>query len=105
MNLSQAILHLHPDADPLRDFTVQDDGKGPFIAAWNLPAEKPTKEELATAWAARQEQEAGTEYRRLREAEYPPITDQLDAIWEGEAATDAMRAKIKAVKDKYPKPR
>lgn len=48
-------------------------------------------------------------YKELRRAEYPPLGDQLDAIWKlvqpptGSEA-EAMKARIMAVKAKYPKP-
>jgi hypothetical protein len=35
---------------------------------------------------------------------YPPIEDQLDAMWKGGDAMTAMRAKILAVKQRFPKP-
>tara|TARA_B110000305_G_C19211473_1_gene526088 strand:+ start:555 stop:866 length:312 start_codon:yes stop_codon:yes gene_type:complete len=40
-------------------------------------------------------------YQRDRAIEYPPITDQLDDIYNN--GVDAWKATIKAVKDKYPK--
>lgn len=43
-------------------------------------------------------------YAQKRREEYPPITDQLDAIWKGGADLDAMRAQVLSVKAKYPKP-
>jgi len=43
-------------------------------------------------------------YRELRAAAYPPITDQLDAIWKGGDAHAAMLETILAVKSEYPKP-
>lgn len=43
-------------------------------------------------------------YREQRAAEYPPIGDQLDALWKGGDAAAEMLAKVQAVKDKYPKP-
>lgn len=42
-------------------------------------------------------------YAQLREMNYPPIGDQLDAFWKGGAEAEAMKAKIQAVKAKYPK--
>lgn len=42
-------------------------------------------------------------YRRERAAEYPPIGDQLDALWKGGDAAAEMLAKVVAVKTKYPK--
>jgi hypothetical protein len=46
-----------------------------------------------------------TEYQRLREKEYPPITDYLDAVVKGDL--EQQQAYIDAclaVKAKYPKP-
>lgn len=42
-------------------------------------------------------------YKEKRMAEYPPIGDQLDALWKGGDAAAEMLAKVKAVKTKYPK--
>jgi hypothetical protein len=42
-------------------------------------------------------------YIEKRVAEYPPIGDQLDALWKGGEAAAEMLAKVQAVKTKYPK--
>ena len=42
-----------------------------------------------------------TTYTQAREAEYPPIKDQLDKIYH--EGIDAWKADIKVIKDKYPK--
>ena len=42
-------------------------------------------------------------YIAKRQAEYPPIGDQLDALWKGGDAAAEMLAKVQAVKAKYPK--
>ena len=42
-------------------------------------------------------------YIAKRVAEYPPIGDQLDALWKGGDAAAEMLAKVQAVKTKYPK--
>ena len=42
-------------------------------------------------------------YKFARAAEYPPIGDQLDALWKGGAEAEAMLAKVQAVKQKFPK--
>ena len=42
-------------------------------------------------------------YKQLRIAAYPPLAEQLDAIWKGGEAEAAMRATIQAVKSQYPK--
>ena len=43
-------------------------------------------------------------YRSKRKEEYPDIGDQLDDLYKKGAFSDEMTAKIKAVKDKHPKP-
>jgi hypothetical protein len=47
---------------------------------------------------------AATQYRRDRAAAYPPIGDQLDALWKGGDAAAEMLAQVQAVKAAYPKP-
>ena len=42
-----------------------------------------------------------TAYNIARQAEYPPIEDQLDKIYH--SGVDAWKADIKVIKDKYPK--
>jgi len=42
-------------------------------------------------------------YKFSRVSEYPTIGDQLDALYHADAFPADMAAKIKAVKDKYPK--
>lgn len=43
-------------------------------------------------------------YRAARAAAYPPITDQLDALWKGGTEAAAMLERIRAVKAAHPKP-
>ena len=43
-------------------------------------------------------------YAEKRLLEYPPITEQLDALWKGGNAAAEMLATVMAVKAKYPKP-
>ena len=42
-------------------------------------------------------------YAQKRSNEYPSITDQLDALYHAGMFPSDMAARIKAVKDKYPK--
>ena len=42
-------------------------------------------------------------YKSKRIAEYPPIGDQLDALWKGGDSAAEMLATVQAVKAKYPK--
>lgn len=43
-------------------------------------------------------------YKAQRVAAYPPIGEQLDALWKGGDAAADMLARIQAVKLEYPKP-
>ena len=43
-------------------------------------------------------------YRDERRSQYPDIGDQLDDLYKKGAFSDEMSAKIKAVKDNFPKP-
>lgn len=45
------------------------------------------------------------DYAARRRAEYPPIADQLDAIFKGGQAMADMQRRVQAVKAKYPKNR
>lgn len=47
---------------------------------------------------------AAEDYRTLREAAYPPIGDQLDALLRAGAFPPDMGEQLNAVKKKYPKP-
>lgn len=47
---------------------------------------------------------AAGDYESLRRAAYPPLKDQLDAMWKGGAEADAMRAIVLGVKERFPKP-
>ena len=44
------------------------------------------------------------EYQRDRREQYPPIGDQLDALFHAGVFPDDMAATLQAVKDAYPKP-
>lgn len=51
MNLHLAIQTLFPGAVLDRDYTLQDDGEGPYISSWNLGAPQPTTAEMSDALA------------------------------------------------------
>jgi len=44
-----------------------------------------------------------TQYKEQRQLEYPPIGDQLDALFHAGVFPADMAATLQAVKDKYPK--
>jgi hypothetical protein len=64
---------------------------------------KPTKKEVEDKVAELIQARKDIQYQRDRRKEYPPIGDQLDALWKGGDAATEMLAKVQAVKTKYPK--
>lgn len=50
-NFIEAVRRLRPGVDFTRDVIVQDNGQGPFLAAWNLSGSPPTDAEITTAMA------------------------------------------------------
>lgn len=46
MNISDIIKIKYPEAESLKNYKIQDDGLGPYIAEWNLEAPKPTQEDI-----------------------------------------------------------
>lgn len=44
------------------------------------------------------------DHRALRRPLYPPIADQLDALWKGGDDLEQMRERVLAVKRAHPKP-
>ena len=63
----------------------------------------PTDAEIQAEVIRLQQKYEADSYKRNRASEYPPIGDQLDALWKGGAEAEAMLAKVQAVKAKYPK--
>ena len=87
MKTHQAILDLNPSIVTIRG-DIAYDANGNEVA-YN----KAAVDAYVTA----------NEYKAKRAAEYPPIGDQLDALWKGGDAAAEMLAKVQAVKTKYPK--
>ena len=71
---------------------------------WLGSGTKPTKEEVSAKEAEVNTQWENNEYQRKRMPNYPDIGDQLDDLYHSGAFSSDMAAKIKAVKDAYPKP-
>jgi hypothetical protein len=104
MNIDLAILHLGKNNNFYRHDGIKitywgkclpDDPDNPDI--------EPTQAELESAWAQVVADREATEYQKSREKEYPPIGDQLDALFHAGVFPAEMAAKLQAVKDKYPK--
>lgn len=69
----------------------------------------PIPEGAVSAFAALAETDKGsvvlaTDYEALRRDAYPPIREQLDALWKGGEHASEMSEIVQAVKDRYPKP-
>ncbi len=91
----QAIYNTHPNVVSINDSTGCFDKDGNPVAI----TQSLVDEEVARMEAER----LATEYQRQRASEYPPIGDQLDALFHAGAFPEEMNAKLQAVKDKYPK--
>jgi hypothetical protein len=76
-------------------FAYQSDGRQDHLIGNKVPL---TQEEI-TSITTRPE----LTYAQKRVLEYPPIGDQLDALYHAGLFPEEMAAKILAVKTKYPK--
>lgn len=75
------------------------------ILEWYGPDDQPSEAELVAAWEEYEAEQQKTEYQRKRKAEYPPIEEQLDMLYEDmENGTTKWRDAVRAVKQKYPEP-
>ena len=85
------------------DVMLQDnlDGKGAFIASWNLSIAQPTMEQLNSYEASANDAEYNAGQIAKRVAEYGSSADQLAYIMEN--GVNAFVAKQQSIKDKYPK--
>ncbi len=90
-----ALLSLRPNAD----FHMV----GNTIIWQDLVQTQPTDAEIDAEVIRLQAEYDAKQYARSRVTEYPAIGDQLDALYHADAFPADMAAKIKAVKDKYPK--
>ena len=54
MKLAITLKYMFPDAVPMVDFIVQDDGQGAYIKEWNLTDAQPTQTEIEDTWPATQ---------------------------------------------------
>jgi signal transduction protein with GAF and PtsI domain len=106
-NLSIKIkLYANREIDFLKDVRLQDnsDGKGVFIAEWNLDIPKPTMAQLDAFEAQANEVERINEIKAKRANEYPDFREYLDGIVKGnDAQVQKYINDCLAVKNKYPK--
>jgi|DEB0MinimDraft_6_1074348.scaffolds.fasta_scaffold07042_6 hypothetical protein len=98
MNISKALVALRPNA------TWEMEGEDYNNLIWkDTEQTKPTLEEVTAKVAELNAEYASTQYQRNRVSEYPPIGDQLDALFHAGVFPQEMADKIQAVKNKYPK--
>jgi hypothetical protein len=96
MNKAQALQSLRPGAQWVL--------RGDDLEWLDTEQTQPTEAEITAEVARLQAEHERTEYQRQRAAEYPPMSDYLDAVVKGDQAQiDAYVAACLAVKAKYPK--
>lgn len=79
------------------------DGSAYSGLVWLSNTPKPSQKELDAHWNVIKADIDANAYKEKRSKAYPPIGDQLDALWKGGAEAEAMLAKVQAVKLKFPK--
>ena len=96
---SQAIQNLRPEAL----WELRNENYNTLV--WNDTEQtKPSLQEVEAEALRLQAEFDSKEYQRQRAPEYPPIGDQLDALWKGGEAAAEMLARVQAVKAQFPKP-
>ena len=91
----EAIMKAYPSV-----VTIDDSGSRILDASGNTVSVEQSK--IDAARVTLNAEYAALEYSRNRAEEYPSIEDQLDTIYHSGVA--GWKTKIKAIKDKYPKP-
>ncbi len=71
------------------------------IVKWYSEKKQPADDAIQAKLKELQEDYDAKKYQRDRAVAYDPIPEQLDQIYHD---MDGWKAKIKSVKDKYPKP-
>jgi len=106
-NLTTKIeLYANRKIDFIKEVRLVDnsDGKGVFIAEWNLDIPKPTMAQLDVYEAQANEVERLNQVKANRANEYPDFREYLDGIVKGDnAQIQKYINDCLAVKAKYPK--
>ena len=74
---------------------------GKEVVEYKNPDKAPTEEAIQAKLVELKAEYEANQYQRDRAVAYDPIPEQLDQIYHD---MDGWKAKVKAVKDKYPKP-
>lgn len=97
---------------PAAEFRMADTYAN-LVATWTDARTVPTEAAISAEWDVYLAEQAATKYQRDRAAEYPPVADQLDAIYHAlknlndtgtsfpKEVTDWLTT-VEAVKVKYP---
>ena len=103
-NLSTKIkLYANQEVDFRKDVILQDnsDGKGVFIAEWNLSIAKPTQAQLDALEAQATTYENNQKIIATRKQLYGPWDKQLEEIYDH--GIDSWKARIAQIKADHPK--
>ena len=88
--------------DFMTEVTLQDDGKGAYIAEWNIKDKaKPTDDELKAKESDADKLEKNAIVIDKRKAEYGTVAQQLEYITEN--GLTKWQENVTAIKKKYPK--
>ena len=88
--------------DFLKEVTLQDDGKGAYIAEWNIKDKaKPTDDQLKAKESDADKLEKNATAIDNRKAEYGTVEQQLEYITEN--GLTKWQENVAAIKKKYPK--
>ena len=103
-NLSTKIkIYANKEVNFRTDVILQDnsDGKGVFIAEWNLDIPQPTMAQLDAFEAQANIVESNQAQVQNRIKEYGSIAEQIEYITEN--GLEAWQSKVNSIKAKYPK--
>ena len=103
-NLSTKIkIYANQEVDFTKDVKLQDnsDGKGVFIAEWNLDIEQPTQAQLDALDAQATTYENNEKIKATRKSLYGSWDKQLEEIYDN--GIDSWKARITQIKADNPK--
>ena len=83
------------------DANITEDGD---VVTWHDETQvKPSDADIETELQRLIAEEEAKQYQYKRLNKYPPIDDQLDALFHAGVFPEEMALKIQAIKDKYPR--
>jgi len=96
-------IYANQEVDFGKDVILQDnsDGKGVFIAEWNLPIAKPTQAQLDALDAQATTYENNEKIKATRKSLYGSWDKQLEEIYDN--GIDSWKARILQIKTDNPK--